>query len=490
MLDKVSLKGEYIIEKVNKDGYREEIFRKENHLTEFTKSLLISYFSAFFNLPFYGVGAQGGGNFVASGFNRVINTSNGLEMFTNNLCLYGVNEEYEDASQFNNYPFLKDVRTVDDSKITFIGSDTTTGDMYANICPTDYLNLSVPNLISKSWKLTGPNGLGTIKTLCLGRNVHTEFTTDTSNSTMENTNPLISKILCTSYQDSNGTKNLITGMLPPIKDFNDNIFYFGLHNSNSGVFKKYDYINDIFTDVQGTDEAKSYPLSYLGCNSFMYNGNIYYTRSSSSGAFYVYNIENNTHTSFASTSSYKDGFKKGNKVILNQIIEGKYGGSNTVYVYNLDTKTQDTELFGKYNPTLSSICLNKPSWFIPRALGTRNDNENWLVLDTYKGICIECTDLKDILGTMVNWYYTNSLANTTLNGELYFLSSFVYGELLPEITASIGTLTAPSNYPMIQKATLPTDMLSIVTGVKDINGNDIVQTEDSEYIFTYNLRIE
>ena len=490
MLDNANLIGEYIIEKINKDGSREEVFRKQNHLTEFTKSLLISYFSGFFNLPFYGKGAQGGGNFVASGFSNLNNTNtNSLEVFTNNLCLYGLNEEYDNVSQYNNYPFLTEVRNIDDSKITFIGTDTITGDKYAQIISADYLNLFVPNLISKSWKLTGPSGLGNIKTLCLGRDVHTPLTNGTTINSRENTTPLISKILCTSYQDGNGTEYNITAMLPPINGFNNDNFYFGVYNSDSGVYKSYNFKDDSFENVLGTDEERSYPLSVLGCNSFLYNGNIYYTRNTNSSNFYKYNIESGKHSSFASTGYYQEGYKKGNKVILNYINNSKGSGHSQVSVYNLDSASQDTELFGKFNPTLTSICLNIPSWFVPRALGTRNDNENWLILDSYKGICIECTDLNDVLGTMVNWYYTNSLANVTLNENLYFLSPFMYSELQPDISANIGTLNIPGNYPMIQKATLPTDMLSIVSGVKDIDGNDIVQTEDSEYIFTYNLRI-
>ncbi len=501
MTDKTQLVGEYIIEKVEKDGSRKEVFRKHNHITPFLKWQILKNFSAYFNEADYVLGGMGGSLVGLSGLNYPKENQSyaRYDRITNQLCLYGLNEVYENIEDMNKYPFTSNVKEVDNSKITFICSDSYVGDKYGLVTSTDRLNLSTPCLISKSWKITGPAGIGPIKTLCIGRNVHRTIPKDTTNIN-DYTIPYISKVL-TQYYINPTTKEKynITGYLPPIKDFS-NKFYFGLGStsSNNKPYKEYDIETDTFKDL--TVGESDLFLAVLGTNVIKYEDFLYFTERESYTTITKFNTKDNTSTSLSLTgpSSYSNAiFKKGDKLILtreecNSNYETSYS-SPRIYVYNLNvdgTPTQDTELFGSYNPYINSLINNKPDWFRCTSLGTRNDNENWLLHDNTKNICIECTDLQDVLGSMIDWYYTPSINNCTINNKLYFLHPLFFEELTAQLSSNIstGSLTKASKVPQIQEAGLATDMLSIITDIKDINGEDIVQTEDSEYIFTYNLR--
>ena len=488
MTEKGQLVGEYTIEKINKNGEREVIFKEHNRLTDMFKSWVISQFSNVFNGGYYTKGASNGELRAVSGFINSNSSQKPANYYTNSLCLYGLNETV-DTAEYDNYPFLTGVREVDYSKLTFIGSDNDSGDIFAQVVPTEYINMLVPNTISKSWKLTGPNGLGIIKTLCIGTNVHTAFTNSTS-SGYQNQVPMVSKVLSASILDDSNTVKSVTGYLPPIEGFNNNKFYFGYKSSTLGsVYNSYNINTDTYKSVSSTDAERNYPLAPAGCNIIKY-GDALYVGYDNSQAVYKYDITNKTWKSagWNNSSTYASIFKKGNLAICNQAITGRnYSGS--IQVINMDTGARDTSLFGSYNPNLEDIVANKPSWFNVEYLGTRNDNENWLVFDSYKGICIECTDLNDILGSFVKMYYTPTITHTIINGKIYWLWNSDYRERGVSLTETMTGGGSENTSPIqIIDSETPSNMFSIITDITDSKGDDIVQTEDTEYIFTYTLR--
>ena len=489
MIEKGQLVGEYTIEKVNKNGEREVVFKKHNRLTDMFKSYILSLFSNVFNGAYYTKGATNGELRGVSGFINSNLSQRNAYYYPNSLCLYGMNETVETA-EFNNYPFLTGVREIDYSKLTFIGSDNDSGDFYAQVIPTEYINMLVPNTISKSWKLTGPNGLGTIKTLCIGTNVHTELTDATSLSSKQNQVPMVSKVLSASYIDDSNAVRSVTGYLPIIEGFNNNKFYFGTYGTSLGtVFNSYNINTDTYKAVSSSDAERNYPLAPIGNNIIKY-GDFLYTGYTNNQMIYKYDIVNKTWTSagWNNSSTFSNVFKKGNLAICNSPITGRsYEGS--IHVVNMDTGERDTSLFGTYAPALEDVVKNKPKWFNVEYLGTRNDNENWLVFDSYKGICIECTDVNDVLGSFVKMYYTPTIIHTIINGKIYWLWNSDYQERGVALTDTMTGGGSQNSSPIqIIDSDIPSNMFSIITDITDSQGNDIIQTEDTEYIFTYTLR--
>ena len=97
-------------------------------------------FSTAFNGAYYTKGATNGELRGVGGFINSNGNSRNAYYYTNSLCLYGMNE-IVDTAQFNNYPFLTGARDIDYSKITFIGSDNDSGDIFAQVVPTEYINM-------------------------------------------------------------------------------------------------------------------------------------------------------------------------------------------------------------------------------------------------------------------------------------------------------------------------------------------------------------
>lgn len=485
MLDNLNIYGEYKIERINKKtGYKELVCKKKNKLTPMFKSFIVSCFSNMLNAPFYNLGATNGEIMGTLGlFSKDNNYKHNY--FQNSLRLYGLNENVN-VESFNDYPFLTGIREIDDSKITFIGTEQLSvaeGSKYAVTIPTYNINALFTNAISKSWKLTGPNGLGMIKTLCLGKNVDTEQTNDDSSVLMQNSNPFFTKKILSHYKDNLNNLNLITGYLPNLTGVSDNIFYFGSLSTN---ILKYDLSSDTYTYLETTDDLRNIPLAKLGQNCIIYNNNMYFGHDDYNQV-YKYNITTKDLTRLsASLRNYSNVFKKGNMLLCNYY---NNSGDTSIYVYNLDTDTLDTSLFGSNHPTLTSIIKNTPSWFVPKFLGTRNDNENWLILDPAKQFCIECTDINDVKGSLVKTYITTTISHTIINNKLYWITKQPYIE--KEITRNItsyGDGTYDSTFIGLTDSTVPSYMFSIVTDLKDSTGADIVQTEDTEYIFTYTLQ--
>ena len=489
MIEKGQLVGEYTIEKVNKNGEREVVFKKHNRLTDMFKSYILSLFSTAFNGAYYTKGATNGELRGVSGIINSTMSQKNAYYYANSLCLYGMNETV-DTAEFNNYPFLTGAREIDYSKITFIGSDNDSGDIFAQVIPTEYINMLVPNTISKSWKLTGPNGLGAIKTLCIGSNVHTELTNATSSGTKQNQVPMVSKVLAASYLDDSNAIKTVSGYLPIIEGFNNNKFYFGVNSSSLGnVYNSYNINTDTYKAVTNSDAERNYPLAPIGNNIIKY-GDFLYTGYANSQAVYKYDIINKTWSSagWANASAYSNVFKKGNLAICNTAISSR-SNAGAIYVINMDTGARDTTLFGDYDPSLEEIVKNVPTWFNIEYLGTRNDNENWLVFDSYKGICIECTDINDVLGSFVKMYYTPTIIHTIINGKIYWLWNSDYQERGVTLSETMTGGGSQNSTPIqIIDSDIPSNMFSIITDITDSQGNDIIQTEDTEYIFTYTLR--
>lgn len=493
MFDNGKLTGVYTIERLNKQtGNIEKVFEKENHLTDSFKDYILSKFSMVFNVS-HTKGATNGMINYRSPFFGTQNSGNIVRRIDGSLRLYGLKDIVSNVESLKEYPFLDNLGNVDTSQITFIGDDNNTGDLYAAVIPTKHINLSVPHTISKTWHLVGPNGVGDIKTLCIG------YAPDMYRK------PLQGKVIAESFVNaSTNTRGFVKTYMPPIPNVTGSKFVFGTDRAVNSGWLEYDTSNDTYKDLQTQDNLHKLPLASIQCNVPYDSEYVYLNYSqnvSSNNSIYRYKISDGSFSQLIG-SGYGNLFKKGNYLIGNADACVSTSNSNRVTVYNKSTGSQDSSLFGSTSPYLSAIVQNVPTDFTVTHLGTRNDNENYLVLDRAKCWCIECTDVSDVIGTAVNSYFTNNLSNYTINGKLYFFQYNTSG-VTSTYASTYATSTdfgvenynysGPLNYandsmPMLSDPDCCRHMLSIITDIKDSQGQPIVQTEDSELYFTYTLK--
>lgn len=501
-------KGIYDIHEVDKATGQiiRQVMHKENHLTPQGLAWVKGAFSGIYNDPQSKDFCDGGAIMASSGVVAVdgIQQYSALRYLANTLALYGLSSTPADPTTLRRYPFLDEKLVVDDSQITFIGDDNTTGDKYAAKIPNPYFNLG-GTLLSRSWKLTGPKGQGAVNTLCLGKAYHKPLSTNLTLSTdyWFNYPALIAEIVETGVvNDSGVTVQVNSWMQPNITGVtaaneillgNGYVPYMKITFDSNGKGTK--------SRIDNTSDLRKFRMCRLGCGAI--DMTTFYIGSDYNSTGFKCLVSDGTITSnYAYYYNPKNRFKKGADLLITNKIEFGYTKSSTsdyVMFHSASTGKNDSTTFGSYSMTYADMITNGkvvglPTWFNFTGLGTRQDNGNWLLLDSYKCIVLECTDLLDVYHTIVDSYWSDTLTNIVINSTLYFVPSYPMSEF--SFTTSDGLTGSGAQAKnlntrnmQLRKATESTPMYSILTGVKDSNGLSIVQGTDTEYIFTFSIAL-